>query len=106
MKKIFFVLLSIIFILSCGNGKIEKKNIEVQENNEKVQLRYIFPDGLPALSILSLFSEKKQFDEKTYISAIPDLAFKAFEDQCTTANPRLPKVTELEELYKKSYYGK
>ena len=61
-------LLSIIFILSCGNGKIEKKNIEVQENNEKVQLRYIFPDGLPALSILSLFSEKKQFDEKTYIN--------------------------------------
>jgi len=45
-------------------------------------------------------------DEKTYVNAIPDLAFKAFEDQCTTANPRLPKVTELEELYKKAYYGK
>lgn len=45
-------------------------------------------------------------DEKTYINAIPDLAFKAFEDQCTTANPRLPKVTELEELYRKAYYGK
>lgn len=45
-------------------------------------------------------------DEKTYLGAIEDLAYKAFEDQCTTANPRLPKVTELQELYRKAYYGK
>ena len=45
-------------------------------------------------------------EEKAYMSAVPDLAYKAFEDQCTTANPRLPKVVELEELYKKAYFGK
>lgn len=45
-------------------------------------------------------------DEKTYLTIIPELAYKAFEDQCTTANPRLPKVTELQELYRKAYYGK
>ncbi|MEG0614693.1 MAG: bifunctional acetaldehyde-CoA/alcohol dehydrogenase [Oscillospiraceae bacterium] len=45
-------------------------------------------------------------DEKLFNDTIPALAYKAFEDQCTTANPRLPKVTELEELYKKAYYGK
>ena len=45
-------------------------------------------------------------DEKAYLAKIDDLAYKAFEDQCTTANPRLPKVTELAELYKKAYYGK
>ena len=45
-------------------------------------------------------------DEKAYLAAVDDLAYKAFEDQCTTANPRLPKVTELAELYKKAYYGK
>ena len=45
-------------------------------------------------------------DEKTYLAAIEDLSYKAFEDQCTTANPRLPKVTELQELYRKAYYGK
>jgi acetaldehyde dehydrogenase/alcohol dehydrogenase len=45
-------------------------------------------------------------DEKTYLNTISDLAYKAFEDQCTTANPRLPKVVELEDLYKKAYYGK
>ncbi|MDA3732967.1 bifunctional acetaldehyde-CoA/alcohol dehydrogenase [Niameybacter massiliensis] len=45
-------------------------------------------------------------DEKVYLEAIKDLSYKAFEDQCTTANPRLPKVPELEDLYKKAYYGK
>lgn len=44
-------------------------------------------------------------DEKTYMAAIEDLSYKAFEDQCTTANPRLPKVTEIQELYKKAYLG-
>lgn len=42
-------------------------------------------------------------DEKVYMAAIDDLAYKAFEDQCTTANPRLPKVVELAEIYKKAY---
>ncbi|MHC1749158.1 MAG: bifunctional acetaldehyde-CoA/alcohol dehydrogenase [Cellulosilyticaceae bacterium] len=45
-------------------------------------------------------------DEKTYLAAIEDLSYKAFEDQCTTANPRLPKVVELQELYRKAYFGK
>ena len=45
-------------------------------------------------------------DEKTYMAKVDELAYKAFEDQCTTANPRLPKVTELAEIYKKAYYGK
>ncbi len=45
-------------------------------------------------------------DEKTYMAAVTDLAYKAFEDQCTTANPRLPKVVELEDLYKKAYSHK
>lgn len=50
--------------------------------------------------------KEMNIDEAAYLKAVPDLAYKAFEDQCTTANPRLPKVTELEELYRKAYYGK
>ncbi len=33
------------------------------------------------------------------------LSERAFEDQCTTANPRYPLVSELEEIYRKAYYG-
>ncbi|MGN0181085.1 MAG: bifunctional acetaldehyde-CoA/alcohol dehydrogenase [Candidatus Ornithomonoglobus sp.] len=45
-------------------------------------------------------------NEHEYMSKLSDLANKAFEDQCTTANPRLPLVSEIEELMKKAYYGK
>ncbi len=45
-------------------------------------------------------------DEKVFMDNIIPLSEKAFEDQCTTANPRYPLVSEISELYKKCYYGK
>lgn len=45
-------------------------------------------------------------DEKEFLAKVPALAEHAFEDQCTTANPRYPLVSELEEIYKIAYYGK
>ena len=44
-------------------------------------------------------------DEAIYMSKIDDLANKAFEDQCTTANPRLPLVSELKKILIDAYYG-
>jgi len=44
-------------------------------------------------------------DEKTYMSKVEKLAEHAFEDQCTTANPRYPLVKDIVELYKKAYHG-
>lgn len=45
-------------------------------------------------------------EESVFLQKVDYLADRAFEDQCTTANPRLPLVSELTELYKKAYYGK
>ena len=42
-------------------------------------------------------------DKKEYMNRIGYLAERAFEDQCTPANPRMPLVSELEELYRKAY---
>lgn len=44
-------------------------------------------------------------DEQEFLDKLDYLSEKAFEDQCTTANPRLPLVSELKEIYKKAYYG-
>lgn len=44
-------------------------------------------------------------DEQEFLQKLPMLAERAFEDQCTTANPRYPLVKDLEEIYKKAYYG-
>ncbi|MGL6105605.1 bifunctional acetaldehyde-CoA/alcohol dehydrogenase [Romboutsia sp.] len=42
-------------------------------------------------------------EEKTYFASLDRLALEAFDDQCTGANPRLPLVTELKEIYEKAY---
>ncbi len=44
-------------------------------------------------------------DEKTYAEKLGEIAEKAFEDQCTTANPRLPLVSEIEEIMMNAYRG-
>ncbi|MHA7966279.1 bifunctional acetaldehyde-CoA/alcohol dehydrogenase [Paenibacillus sp. CAU 1782] len=44
-------------------------------------------------------------DVDAFESRADYLADRAFEDQCTTANPRLPLVTELADLYRRAFYG-
>ncbi len=45
-------------------------------------------------------------EEQTFFANLALLADRAFEDQCTTANPRYPLVKEIETIYTKAYYGK
>ena len=45
-------------------------------------------------------------DEKEFLAKVDVLADRAFEDQCTTANPRVPLVTEIKQILLDSYYGK
>ncbi len=44
-------------------------------------------------------------DEAEFLAKVDILADRAFEDQCTTANPRVPLVTELKQILLDSYYG-
>ncbi len=44
-------------------------------------------------------------NEQEFLSKLEGLSYKAFEDQCTVANPVYPLVSEIEELYKEAYYG-
>ena len=44
--------------------------------------------------------------EKDFLAKIDILSEKAFEDQCTTANPRYPLIAELGDILKKAYYAK
>ena len=43
--------------------------------------------------------------EEDYMNKVSELAQKAFEDQCTTANPKLPLISELEQILKDAYNG-
>ena len=52
------------------------------------------------MSIAGQGVAKDQFEEVVGL-----LAERAFEDQCTTANPKLPLISELKEIYMKAYKG-
>ena len=44
-----------------------------------------------------------KIDKEIYMNSIEKLALEAFDDQCTSSNPRLPLVSELKEIYIKIY---
>ena len=44
--------------------------------------------------------------EEDFLNTLDDMSEKAFDDQCTGANPRYPLIEEIKEIYKKAYYGK
>ena len=43
--------------------------------------------------------------EEEFMAKVDMLAERAFEDQCTTANPRVPLVSELKQILIDAYYG-
>lgn len=45
-------------------------------------------------------------NEKEFLAQVDALSEKAFDDQCTGANPRYPLITEIKDLYLNIYYGK
>ncbi|MDZ5474192.1 bifunctional acetaldehyde-CoA/alcohol dehydrogenase [Bacillus sp. 31A1R] len=49
--------------------------------------------------------EANGVDLAEFESKVEILAERAFEDQCTTANPKLPLVTELAEIYRAAFKG-
>ena len=44
--------------------------------------------------------------EDQFLQSLDQMSEDAFNDQCTAANPRYPLISEIKELYLKSYYGK
>ena len=63
----------------------------VQELNEKLGEEKSFKEyGIP---------------EDEFLAKVDALADKAFEDQCTTVNPRVPLVSEIKQILLDAYYG-
>ena len=50
--------------------------------------------------------DAKGITEETFLKQLDELSIKAFDDQCTGANPRYPLISEIKEIYLAAYYGK
>lgn len=44
-------------------------------------------------------------DEQAFLATLDEMSEKAFDDQCTGANPRYPLISEIKDIYLKVYYG-
>lgn len=58
-----------------------------------------------ALNIPKSFKEAG-VNENEFLAKVDLLADRAFEDQCTTVNPRVPLVSEIKQILLDSYYGR
>ncbi len=57
-------------------------------------------------SSLKSWMDQKGISEETFLAQLDELSVKAYDDQCTGANPRYPLISEIKDLYLKTYYGK
>ena len=44
-------------------------------------------------------------DEKDFLDRLDEMVEQAFDDLCTGANPRLPLMSEIKDMYLEAYYG-
>ena len=80
---------------------LEPKSIE-----EGVQM---FADACHKLGLeldIQMNFKSQGVNEKAYLAKTNNLAYLAYEDQCSPANPRLPLVKDMEEILIAAYYGK
>lgn len=50
--------------------------------------------------------KEQGIDEKEWFAKSNEIAMLSYEDQCTPCNPRMPLVSEMEEILKIAYYNK
>ncbi|MCI1735418.1 MAG: bifunctional acetaldehyde-CoA/alcohol dehydrogenase [Bacilli bacterium] len=54
---------------------------------------------------LPLTIQEAGIKEEDFLKTLDEMSLAAFNDQCTSANPRYPLVSELKTLYLKAFYG-
>lgn len=72
---------------------------------EKVNLLIERVEALKAELDIPGSIRESDVDEMAFLTKVDTLARRAFDDQCTGANPRYPLIDELKTLYLTAYYG-
>ena len=73
------------------NEKLEKLLIKINELKDSIGIKHLIKDyGI---------------SEEDFLATLDEMSEQAFDDQCTGANPRYPLISDIKELYLKTYYG-
>ena len=85
---------------------MKKLGFAPKNNDDAVEMLAQEVEKLNAYLEIPATLKEYGINETNFLDKVDELADLAFGDQCTTANPRLPLVSELKELYMIAYYGK
>ena len=80
--------------------------IQAKDDEDAVKQLIVKIEGLKAAVGIRKTIADYGVDEKYFLDTLDDMCEKAFDDQCTGANPRYPLISEIRELFLKAYYGK
>ena len=74
-------------------------NLGGKNDDEKIQLLLKAIDELKVKVNLPLTIKEFGVKEEDFYRTLDDMSLKAFDDQCTGANPRYPLISELKQIY-------
>lgn len=83
----------------------ESLGIEGKDDNEKLENLIAKIDELKEKVGIKKTIRDYGISEKDFLKTLDEMSEKAFDDQCTGANPRYPLISEIKEMYLKAYYG-
>eukprot|EP01084_Bolivina_argentea_P069668 126711_1 len=95
-------------MLISGNGLYENT---LKSENIQINKLYGADKLIPLIEILKnnlnipLSIKECNIDEKEFMNKLDIMAFNAWDDQCTLANPRFPLLDDIKQIYINSYYG-
>ena len=105
--------------IACGFGSIDKSDEEntqalikaVRDLTVRLNIPTSFQEckvrrsfGSIFLAIFYNYFLTPKVDEAEFMECLDQLSEVAFDDQCTGCNPRFPIISEMKELFVKSYY--
>jgi acetaldehyde dehydrogenase / alcohol dehydrogenase len=75
-------------------------------DHERVEKLIDWVDGLKRTLEIPGSIQAAGVAEADFLARVDHIAEAAFDDQCTTANPRFPLIAEIRQLLLDSYYGR
>ena len=82
--------------LGLGGNSVEDKVKKLINKIDELKKQIRIPDTINEAGV----------DESEFLKTLDDMAEKAYDDQCTGANPRYPLIEEIKDMYKTAFYGK
>ncbi len=77
---------------------VDKLIAKIQKLSKEVEISSSFKDYFVKFNL--------NVSEKDFLDALDKMTQDAFDDQCTPANPRVPLLKDIKQIYLDAYYGK